>query len=754
MTQSDQSPRLGWALPCVTPCLAAGILLGRMASGPFWALAALLCAFAAAFITRGRLRRIAVCMIFLAFGAARGYFAFHPMLPDPGEHTITGVVSEDIHRREDGQVRTVLRHVSVDGVRVCGGAYWTCYPQEDQPLPDAIQPGTRIQLQASVYHPQGQMNPGGFHFKDYLLQRDVRFGVYGMEELVALDVPPTLAGWSARVRFMLTSALVDVMGEDAGRYASTMLLGSRSLIPEEERTAFNRLGIAHILSVSGFHVGVLAGLLTGLLALLHVYRGWRVLCTGLILALYAMLTGLNPPVIRASVLVVLFQIGRWQNRQNHSAHLLLVSALIQLLYAPTQLISASFQLSYGAMAGLVLIFPSLQHLWTPENKKLKKLWRMVSASLAAQLGVLLPTLYWFHELPVLGVVFNVLVLSWSTLLLAALWVVLALLPIPWLASMAGAVVGGLTELVLHLIHTIGSLPWLSVRTGEVTALTVAGILCLMVGASYLWPFRRRLLLAAGPLLLALSLIRPPYPHVSYIQFSVGNADAALIRSHDMTIAVDTGDTGSALADYLTHYGLNLDALILTHLHADHAGGVQALLDARISVDHIYLPAGAQDAVIDESMPALLTALADAGAVLHTLSRGDVLPLPDGSLTVLWPEDGKVRAGLDANLHSLTALLSLRGSSLLLTGDLDGAYEAYAAVPADLLKAAHHGSRNSSLPAFLDTVAPQAVLLSCNSEAQRQRLQERCGDLPVYSTHADGAILIDFEENEFTIQTIQ
>ena len=96
------------------------------------------------------------------------------------------------------------------------------------------------------------------------------------------------------------------------------------------------------------------------------------------------------------------------------------------------------------------------------------------------------------------------------------------------------------------------------------------------------------------------------------------------------------------------------------------------------------------------------------------------------------------------------LLSLKGVSLLQTGDLSGSYESYAAVPADLLKAAHHGSPFSTSEAFLSAVDPQAVLLSCGRIARHESFSERACSVPVWSTAVHGALTVRFTEQAFTV----
>ena len=125
-------------------------------------------------------------------------------------------------------------------------------------------------------------------------------------------------------------------------------------------------------------------------------------------------------------------------------------------------------------------------------------------------------------------------------------------------------------------------------------------------------------------------------------------------------------------------------------------------------------------------------------------------LPSGSMTVLWPEAEKTRPRQDANHYSLASLLDLQGVSMLQAGDLTGVYEGYAAVPADLLKAAHHGSYSSTSPEFLSVVDPEAVLLSCQKLSRTEDFSERAGEIPVWSTAVCGALTVRFSDGAFTV----
>lgn len=748
-----RSRLLAWLLPLSALALMLGILLGRAAVSMFPGLLALAAAILAVLLLRGRWRQGAIFMAVLAMGFVRGFAVYHPVLPPEDTYLLTGTVSEEFRLREDAQVRTILRDVRLNGQSIPGGAYWTFYLKDNEALPPELIPGCRVTLQASVYHPNGPENPGGYDFREYLLQQGVTIGAYGRSELSVIGISFSPAALGARIRYEITQRLISVMGEEGGRYAATMMLGARHLIPEEDREAFNRLGIAHILSVSGYHVGVLAFALAWILGKFQISLKLRTLCTGVVLAVYCMITGANAPVSRAALLAMLALFGRMQHRQNMTLHLLSCSAVLMLLVSPAQLTSASFQLSYGAMLGLALVTPMLDQCFPSARENGGRIRQMVFLSIGAQTGVLLPQLYWFHELPLFSLPVNVLLTGGLSALLTMFWVVLALLPIGPLASLAGSAAAWLTHWALELIRLCGQADFLTIWTKQANLISMVGWLLLLWGLSLFCTRGRKWYCMAGTALLCLSLLPLPHITATYTQFSVGDADAALLHDHDTAIAIDTGED-SALAEYLHQRRLSLDALILTHLHMDHVGGVEELLAQRIPVKTLYLPEGALEMNITPDAQDLIHRLLQTGTELITIARGDMIDLPSGSITVLWPERNRVRSQQEANEYSAVLLAELSGTSMLLTGDISGHYEQYAAMPADVLKLAHHGSASSTSPAFLEAVAPQTLLLSCSKEEREADVAERMGGIPLYATCSGGAITLEFTDQEYTVRTLR
>ena len=744
-----------WLLPPAALSMILGILAGRAAVSPLLPLLACLSAFSAVILSKGWFRFAACITVFLALGALAGQNAWHPALPAEGEYDVRGIVSDTVRRGNFGQVRVYLSDVSLNGRPLSSGAYWTFYLDGDEdPLPEGLAPGREAAFHASLYHPSGKENPDGYDFREELLRRGITVGVYGRDGLVT-SAPSyfSFRGSAAALRSRIADRLSAEMGEEAGAYASALLLGERSLISSEDRAAFARLGIAHILSVSGFHTGILVFLLSCLFRLLRLNQRIRLILYGAVLLAYSLLCGMNAPVVRASLLLILTISGKLLNRPRIGLHLLCAVMILMLLISPVQLTGVSFQLTFGAMLGIVLFLPALDRRCPFSGKFSRRLWSILAVTVTVQIGILLPELYHYQKLPLLSLLANIPTSMLAVALISLDWLIFLLLPVRFLCAFPAAAGRFLTFLLVSGVRAVSALPGITLWTHASTLWTLLGMIPVWYALCPLFsaPRRRRILcFCAGFAVVCISLYPLPHHETEYIQFSVGNADAAVLWDKDYVCVMDTGTDDGVLSGFLRRNRLTPDAVILTHLHTDHAGGLQSMLDDEIPVRVLYLPEGAEDQNIRQDFRDLISALRASGTEIRILSRGDILPLPSGSLTVVWPEKGGTRHGQEANDYSLVSLLSLRGVSFLHTGDLSGIYESSAAVPADLLKVAHHGSPSSTSESFLSAVAPEAILLSCNTLARTESFRGRTGDIPVWSTALRGALTVRFSDGVFTV----
>ncbi|MBN1776740.1 MAG: MBL fold metallo-hydrolase, partial [Clostridiales bacterium] len=311
----------------------------------------------------------------------------------------------------------------------------------------------------------------------------------------------------------------------------------------------------------------------------------------------------------------------------------------------------------------------------------------------------------------------------------------------------GAAAGFGSEVVFWLVRSSGAMPLAEIRMAQPDAwVCAAAFACAVILSHFVRAsVRRRLIAIVSVIVIAATgsiLSRPP--SLRYHQLSVGWADSALIVDGDSTIGIDTGNSGGEMLNRLLAEGRDLDALILTHLHADHAGGLEAILDEGIAVGHVYLPVDYELHGYGEEILAVVQRLKDEGVPVTTLKAGDTLEFTETTIDVLWPQEGRTREGIDPNDRSLAMLITLGDVRILSMADNGMLYERYAAVPADILKVGHHGSKEGTGEDFLEAVRPTLALISVRSDSLPaptllERLQAY--GVQVFSTEDAGEITI-------------
>lgn len=704
-------------LAAVAAAYGAGVWAGVSFSWmPLIYLIGFLCAGGLFFLlpALGR-RRVAGVMagaLLLGMGLSGG--ASHPALPQEGRYAVTGVLTADACLREDGKAAAYLTNVQIKNEageeRTLPGLYWTYWPEEEAPFLPLE--GERVSFSGTVYHPKGQVNPYGFDFRLFLLQKGVPAGVSGAEQAAVTDHPGRgLRSVFYHARQGLIRKVRAVFGEDSA-LPEALLLGWREDLPRETQQSFANAGAAHLLAVSGLHVGLLAG------AALLLFRrfmplGGRLAVMGVLLLLYCALLDFSAPVVRASLLLMAALYRPTVRRAPDGLTALCAAFLMILLFRPLDLFSASFQLSFCAVLGIVVLYPRLKEFM--ERRGLDRLGRGAAASFSATAGAVLPTVQVFHRFSLAGLILNPLLIPvFGALVPLYALTLLAGCVFPgaglWLASWLGPV----TRALLRAVEWVGAWPFASVRVPALPWYCVAAAAIVFALFTRYWVGRpgRKRAAALGLLILSFGLWRLTLCRdVQYIQLAAGQADAALILDGDRTVMIDAGDYGGDAASYLLAAGRQADTVILTHLHTDHCMGLRQLLDEGVPIGEVCLPAGAETMQVDEACLSLMEELRARGVPVRYLAAGDEIATRRVKITVLWPMANAQRPGGDANRYALAALCDMDGVKLLAMSDVPGDYEMYAVRDADILKAAHHGSKNSTGADFLKAASPFAALVT-------------------------------------------
>ncbi len=717
---------------------------------------------------------LGIAVLCFALGSLHAHQAFDVAAPPEGGYQITGSVYGGATMRSDNRLSFILGDIELDGERVPGKAYCSLHYEE---TPPELFDGAKLRFSGRVYHPDGKSGAPRFDFGLWMKQQGYSFGIAIYQELGfendASSAPVRDAAY--RVRRMFASAFDRSMGQN-GRIAMALLLGERGGLTDEEYTAFQELGIAHIMSVSGLHVGLVGGLLMLALDRFRLKRRTKLIILIVFLADYCALTGFAASSIRAAVMLVIASLRRLFLRRGDRITTLSAAMIVVLVIDPLSALSAGFVLSFSAMLGIILCSRPLQEWldkrWPPASVNIKLRTReallarlqqqiksLIVVSVSAQAGVFLPTMHYFQQLPLYGVLINLLIVPLvSSVLVPAYVLALFCSLFPFIGTAVGAGASLATDVLLWLVRLLSQLPHAVIRTSAPPVLVCVGLGLSMILLSRRVPgsFRRRALASALTAAVALggwAMQRPA--DLRYIQLSVGQQDAALLLDGDTTIVIDAGADGEAVIDYLRYENRKVDALILTHLHIDHSGGAIALIESGIPIHQIYLPQNAHRQRLDADVMALYDRLLSANIPLSTLASGDELIYNRSMIRVLWPERETVRSGHDANDYPLVLSIDLDGYTLLNVSDLTGLYERYAAVPADILKVGHHGSKASTYDDFLDFVKPSYALISCTYSSRSlphpdtlQRLSKH--SIPVFRTAESGDITISVTDGQLTI----
>ncbi len=298
------------------------------------------------------------------------------------------------------------------------------------------------------------LNPHQFDYRDYLR----KLGIYHQLQLSDSNYfknespKRTILGLAASARNHIIQKLKAAnFGQEELSIIQALLLGERSDISTETYDDYKNAGAVHILAVSGLHIGVLLLLIQFLLRPFR-NRTLSLILSVLLLWSFAFLAGLSPSIIRACAMFTFVAYALYLNRPSNTFNILALSMFFILLFInPNLLFQTGFQMSYAAVFAIVWIYPLLQKLWFPKNKIVRYLWQLLSVSLAAQLGVLPISLFYFHQFPGLFFISNLLIVPalgfiLGTGILVIFLSLINLLP-DWLVLFFNGLIGWMNRIV-------------------------------------------------------------------------------------------------------------------------------------------------------------------------------------------------------------------------------------------------------------------------------------------------------------------
>lgn len=565
----------------------------------------------------------------------------------------------------------------------------------------------------------------------------------------------------ARLRSRLSAAQKRTLHPSVCGIASAVTTGRQSSVPHRIREAFRDSGTAHLMAVSGLHLGLVflvvfaavrflwsrAGPLVRRLPAQQVAAAAAMACAWS----YAAFASGRPPVLRAAVMVTAGVLARHAGRSSSVASALAMAAAVILMGQPSLVSSPSFVLSFSAVAAIFLLSPRIvdglskicpdRATATERPGRVRRalgvigqwLVRAGSVSLAAGLGTAPASVWYFGTLPVTGPVANLVAvpLFGAAVLPVTAVHAVASLAVPTLGERLAPCVDLVFWPLLVLIETASRIQPVKVPPA-MTLLVSSGIAVFAV----LLLFRRPRMALAVSALVALIMWVPPVVtrmvrnarldgHLSVVFLDAGQGDAAYIRTPDgRHLMVDVGPAHPGLKEngpvprFLDAWGVDeLDAVVVSHPHADHFGGLADLKDAGVPVRRLILGVAPGDPDADDGYDRLVAQHVAHGTILEPVSGCGHRPLLGLDVHVLHP--CATRQGLDANDRSLVMSLCHQGVCFLFTGDVGMAVESHLVRHdrtrrTDVLKVAHHGSRNSTGRSMVSLPALRYGVISCRA----------------------------------------
>lgn len=654
-----------------------------------------------------------------------------------------------------------------------------------------LQYGDRIEIEAKVRKPRNFRNPGAFDYAGYL-RRDSVFWLASARGIERLHKLPGTCGAPWRraimdIRTTLAARIAALYTDDpyASRLMPALIVGDNSNLDRSWTADFRRTGTYHALVISGLHITLVAGAALFLMRFLSVPFSAMLLMGAALAWIYAGVADWQAPVVRSALGFTLFVIARWFFREGRILNVLAATALVLLAIDPAALYDPSFQLTFlsvaaiGALATPILkgtFGPYHAGVWAVNDPKrdlyaaplvaqfriemrllartaiavcrlpayaafgvvtwilLLSFWalEMIAISACVQLALLVPTIAYFHQVSVTGILANLTVVP-SLSAAVPIGLVAAILdsrpialPASWLLAFA------------HMTTSWWASIEPGVRVPDSPMVSSAVLLAAvsLLGVLLVYRARRLWILPCLAFVVAAALVLVTVPFAAEIQagtlelttLDVGQGDSLLIVFPDSrTLLIDGGgfpvfdkrlqtrlDIGEdVVSPYLWRRGLHrLDAIAVSHLHDDHAAGIPALI-RNFRPREVWLGPAPENSLLLQS---IREAAWQSGSRILRLKTGYEQTWGKAEVSVLGPSSDYQPGTAARNDDSLILLLRYGRHKFLLTGDAERNSEAGLLASGvlsevDVLKTAHHGSKTSTSAEFLEAVRPLFALIS-------------------------------------------
>ena len=614
-----------------------------------------------------------------------------------------------------------------------------------------------------------EANPGNFDFSSYQREKGITATLSALYGGEAKLIEKGGGNLILRIGYYLRQEFNEALAKiptDRGGIIAGLFLGDTTALDQDTLDTLSQTGIRHAFCVSGLHVGFVVLFVHLLASLFHLKRRGVLLFLAPALLLYAAVTGFYPAVCRASIMSFLIYAATAQGRPGDGFSGLALAGFIILLWQPSTLWLAGFQLSFVAMFSILYFLPYLRKIVKKDFPGKDAL----LVTIAAQILMLPLIAYCFQTVSLISLFINTICCSLVGGVVVLALCALILAPFSSFIAAAPLVLAGIiAEAIIKAAHFLTTIPLAYYYRGAFPLSLLLLCFLVLIIIPRITLLQHRPLLSAAAIVSVMLITLFPWQIINKdnnftITFlSVGEGDCAYISTPEgNNILIDAAGeesqstTINKIRPFLLHEGVNtLDYIFLSHTDEDHAASLPYLLDFFKVEKTVFTQAGYY---YNDDYKAKAQA---AGAEVITVETGDSFTIGGVDFEILYPD--KEEVGTD-NALSMVLLVNYQDFNLLFTGDADKDILSQILtenqdLKADVLKIPHHGSATGYNQDFYRETQVKTAVISVGENNYGHPDYEILNyfvnnDIPIYRTDLDGAVTVTFnqEEDAFTVDT--
>lgn len=604
--------------------------------------------------------------------------------------------------------------------------------------------GDKIEARGDLRLVNTNTNPNLFSYRKYAISKGVGLefkAENSNQEITRQRSKNILLALRRNFTTYVNRIFKENLSKDSADFVISVILAD-SLF---DRTEINKLGLAHILAVSGFHIDLLMTFLIFIFSKIGIsYKKSMTISLALAL-IYGYIIGFSYSILRVLIVNTISFLGFLLRRGVDKVKSLMVAAIIILFINPFAVLNTGFVLSFTTMLVIFKIYPRVKKLFGEGFIRDR-----LAFSTSIQFGVLPFGVYYFRYFNFLSILANLLIVPVFEISMYIIFGLIFLYPLFRILLKPGFII--LDMMISSILNMTEFLSRTGLFTIEFMAESIFISLYLFVLILLFSNIRNKknlgmFLKASLTIVIVSILVRGFNKQVEYQMIDIGQGDAFLLNDRGKYYMVDVGgpkykdyDSGERiLVPYLKSLGIKeIEAVFISHEDGDHAGNLD-ILRKNIRIKRIITDDKVSDEFKDKYQPRII-------------KKDDQIKLSNGTIRCIYDGDKDTE---DINDQSLGLLINIYGSEILSLGDLSKEYEDKLDIKADILKLSHHGSATSSSRQFIEKVNPNLVLISAGRNNTyghpNKEVLANVGDIPKYNTQTDGLVRITFHKKEVQIE---